>query len=78
MGEVTAIAKLINDPLLVFIFALFVLLAWVIFSLLRTIGSQVNYERELVSELNKTSQTVVRLTTLIETMVHGRGGPKHD
>ncbi len=74
MSNWSALAKLINDPLLIFLLCVYALLGWVIFSLLRTISSQVAYERELVSELNKTSQTVVRLTTLIETMVHGRGG----
>jgi len=74
MQQWQALAKLINDPLLVFLLCFYALLGWVIFALLRTIASQVKYERQLLSELNENSKTVVRLTTLIETLVHGRGG----
>ena len=69
-----SLAKLIGDPLLVFLLCFYALLGWVIFSLLRTIKSQVDYERQLISELNENSKTVVRLTTLIEALVHGKGG----
>jgi len=69
-------AKLINDPLLIFLLSFYALLGWIIFKLLQTISNQITYERQLISELNETSKTVVRLTTLIETLVHGKGGPK--
>lgn len=69
-----AFAELIKDPYAIFTLALISVLSWVIYSLLRTIKSQVDYERELVSELNENSTTLARLTALIETLVHGRGG----
>ena len=71
-----SLAKLIDDPLLIFLLCFYALLGWIIFKLLQTIASQVSYERRLISELNETSKTVVRLTTLIETLVHGKGGSK--
>lgn len=73
-----AISNLIEDPLLVFLLAFYALLGWIIFSLLRTISSQVEYERSLVRELNETSKTLVKLTTLIELLVHHSIGPNHD
>lgn len=74
------LAALIKDPILIFVFALFVILGWVVKSLLETIKEQMTYERELVAELNNNSQTLVRLTTLVETLVHGRtrGGQAND
>lgn len=71
-----SLAKLINDPLLIFLLSFYALLGWIILKLLQTISNQVTYERQLISELNETSKTVVRLTTLIETLVHGKGGAK--
>lgn len=76
MSNWISLAELIKDPLLIFILCVLVLLGWVIFSLLKTIKSQVAYERELVAELNANSTTLARLTALIETLVHGRGGSK--
>lgn len=78
MAQWTALAKLIDDPLLIFLLCFYGLLAWVIFSLLRTISAQIKYERDFVAELNRFTETVVRLTTLIETLVHGRRGSKDD
>ena len=71
---VLPIAELIKDPYLIFSLCIFAILCWVIYRLLNTIKDQVIYERELVSELNENSQTLVKLTTLIESLVHGRGG----
>lgn len=72
------LAKLINEPILIFILCLFGILGYVIVSLLKTIKTQVAYERELVSELGSNAKTLARLTALIETLVHGRGGHGHD
>lgn len=74
MLQWSTLAKLISDPLLIFLLCFYALLGWIIYSLLRTISAQIDYERKLISELNETSKTVVRLTTLIETLVHGKGG----
>lgn len=70
------VAKLINEPILIFILCLFAILGYVIYSLLNTIKSQVAYERELVAELSSNSKTLERLTTLIESLVQGRGGTR--
>jgi hypothetical protein len=66
------IAKLISEPILIFILCILGLLGYIIYSLLNTIKSQVDYERELISELGSNTKTLERLTTLIETLVQGR------
>jgi hypothetical protein len=71
-----AIAGLIKEPLLIFILCVIAIMAALIFSLLKLIKAQVVYERELVSELGQNSQTLIRLATLIEALVHGKGGSK--
>lgn len=75
---VVPLVELVKDPVLVFILLMFGIMGWVIYSLLKTIKSQVAYERELVAELGGNAKTLARLTALIETLVHGRGGHKHD
>jgi cbb3-type cytochrome oxidase subunit 3 len=68
------LAEGLKDPLLIFVLLVFALLFYVIVILLKHAKEQIEYERELIHELNNNSQTLVRLTTLIETLVHGRGG----
>jgi len=74
MEHLLPLAELIKAPHLIFSLCVFAILGWVIFRLLNAIREQTEYERELVSELHSNSETLVRLTTLIETLVHGRGG----
>lgn len=74
--QFVAIAGLIKDPLLIFILCILAIMAFLIFSLLKIIKAQVVYERELVSELGQNSQTLIRLATLIEALVHAKGGAK--
>ena len=76
MSDFIALSTLLKSPLLIFILCVLVLLGWVIFSLLKTIKSQIEYERELVHELSESSNTLARLTALIEILVHGKGGPR--
>lgn len=72
IGTIVPIAKLLKDPYLVFIFLMFVILGWVIYRLLKINSDQLVYERELLSEINENSKTLVKLTTLVESLVHGR------
>jgi uncharacterized BrkB/YihY/UPF0761 family membrane protein len=76
MSDWTAIAELIKDPLLIFLLVVVGILGYVIWALLRTISTLLEQKYELVSEVNANSTTLARLTALIETLVHGRGGPK--
>ncbi len=69
-------AKLIKEPFLIFLMCPYALLGWIIWQLLKTIANQVKYERELVAELSQTSKTLVRLATLVETLMrNGAPGP---
>ena len=76
-----SIFELLKEPTLIFTLAVLGILGWVIYSLLKVIKHQVDvekehigYERELLSEIGKNSETLARLTALIEILVHGRGG----
>ena len=65
-----ALADCIKDPLLIFLLCFYALLGWIIYKLLQTISNQVKYERELITELNETSKTLVKLAVLIEALFH--------
>lgn len=71
-GAIISVAKLLKDPYLIFIFIMFAILSWLIVRLLKINSDHLTYERELLSELHSNSQTLVRLTTLIESLINGR------
>jgi len=74
MDEIISIAKLLHDPFLIFSFFVILILAWIIIAQQKVIKDHVIYEREMMTQLGKNSTTLARLTALIETLVHGRGG----
>jgi len=74
--SVVSIASLLKHPVLIFSFLVIVILAWIIVSQQKTIKDHVTYEREMINQLGANSTTLARLATLIETLVHGRGGHK--
>lgn len=70
-----SLAELIKDPTVIFALFVIVIMAYIIIAQQKVIRENTVYERELTAELKENSSTLVRLTTLIETLVHGRGGP---
>ena len=74
ISKISTVIETIKDPLLVFLLCLFVLLGYVIYNLLKSLQNHLEYERSLLDELNKNSNTLAKLATLIEVLVHGRGG----
>ena len=63
-----------DSPLLIFLLSIFCILAYVIIAQQKTIKDHLDYERQLGTQLDKNSNTLVRLTALIEILVHGKGG----
>jgi len=74
MSDFLEVIQIVKDPFLVFLLLLFALLGWIIIAQHKIIKEHVTYERELMGQLNENSTTLARLTALIETLVHGRGG----
>ena len=70
------LAQNIKEPLLLFLLIVLGMFGGIIVFLLRFLKNHIEYERELLGELSENSKTLVRLTTLIETLVHGKGGSR--
>lgn len=72
----TGIAKLIGDPVLIVltivIISLIILLFLMTKSMERKDKTHKQSIKELTHELHENSQTLMRLATLIEVLVHGR------
>lgn len=68
---VTEVARIIQDPVLIVLSIVLFALVGVVFLLLRAMGQREKYINTLTTELHQNSQTLVRLTTLIEVMVNG-------
>lgn len=74
--EAVGIAKLINDPVLIVL--VIVIIAFLIFFFYNAAVQSKKESRNfdiiyaLTEEINHNSQTLVKLTTLVEILVHGR------
>lgn len=73
---ITSLFQTMKSPLLIFLLCLFFLLAYIIIAQQKTLREHLTYERELMNQLGENSSTLARLTALIETLVHGRGGSR--
>lgn len=68
---VAEVARVIQDPMLIVLSIVLLALVLVVFLLLRAMNQREKYISTLTIELHQNSQTLVRLTTLIEVMVNG-------
>lgn len=72
----TGIAKLIGDPVLIVLTIVIVSLIVMLFLVTRSMDRKGKAHeqsiKELTHELHENSQTLMRLATLIEVLVHGR------
>lgn len=69
---VTTIAQVINDPVLIVLTVVVLALIGVVYLLLRAMDRRDRYIASLTKELHANSQTLVKLTTLIELMARGQ------
>lgn len=72
----TGIAKLIGDPILIVLTIVIIALIAMLFLLMRWMNKKDCKHQEVIlkltSELHENSQTLVRLATFIEVLIHGR------
>jgi len=75
--EATGLMKIINDPILIVLtVVIFALLVFIYYMARQADGKEkryFDYTKILNEEIHANSQTLVKLTTLIEVLVHGRG-----
>jgi len=74
--EATGLAKLINDPVLIVLTIVIVALLVFIYYMARQAEKKEQRHFEtthaLTEEIHNNSQTLIKLTTLVEVLVHGR------
>ena len=80
--EAIGLAKLINDPVLIVLITIILsfLVYFFYYAKVQSKKDERNFEiiRVLTEEINHNSQTLVKLTTLIEILVHGGAKSKRN